>query len=290
MTGNQRETTTLNRKWVAKMIIFLAALFILGVWGTADALLIYPRRGEHHAQFALKDYLERVDASGQSLLRASVEDPAAEMQRLSATPPTDPVDTAKQQWLESLSRIHSLAALTEQNRAALAASPGATPDTVTMFSNSRQKLQDLQTQLANQNAPKPLSAYDIPLQYLFMLIGFAGSLWMVFFLFRCAATRFQYDRAEKRLFLPDGRSFVPADVEELDKRDWHKYFIYVKLAGQPGETKLDLLRYAPLEEWILEIEKLTPNYKPEEESAAAPAPDAKPAAVGPEEAADVSRA
>jgi hypothetical protein len=279
MSDAPRLTTTLNRKWLTKMFIFMAALFILGIWGTADAFWIYPKRGEAHAKFMLRDYLDKLASEGALVRLASVPDPAAEYARLSAANP-DPssVDGARYAWLESVGRVDSLARLTRENQAAQAAGDSKGPvDTQTIFADPTKRLADVKAELANRNVPKPLSAYDIPLQYVFAIVGFAGGFWMVFFLARNKGIRYEYDPAAKRLFVPGGRSFTPADITDVDKRDWHKYFIYLKINGFDGEQKFDLLRYAPLEDWVEEMRKLRPGYDPaEDEKPEEPADDATP--------------
>lgn len=268
MTEPEILTTTLNRKWVMKMMIFLIALLILGVWGTVDALVLYPRRGEHHVQFMLKDYLQKLADEGALMRDASVADPAAALVELSKRRDLDPtsVEGMRKQWLESLSRIANLGAITEANRSAPPAPPSATNVRVTTFADPRGSLDELLKALANANVPKPLAAYDIPLQWLFAVIGFGFSLWMIYFLLKCKGTRFQYDPAEKRLTVPGGKSFTPADITDVDKRDWHKFFIYMKINGFDGEQKFDLLRYAPLEDWIEEMRRLRPGYDPAEDA------------------------
>jgi hypothetical protein len=78
---------------------------------------------------------------------------------------------------------------------------------------------------------------------------------------RVARRRYSWDDAEKRLFLPDGSSLVPADVAEFDKRKWDKFLIYLHVkphherhAGR--ELMLDLYQHAPLEDWVLEMERI----------------------------------
>ncbi len=261
MTEDTRLTTHINGKWLTKMAIFFVLLAGLGVWATFDAFWAYPARGRHHVDFALRDYLECLNKEGRLLGSASVEDPAATLNALDAANAmeTSSCDAFKYVWLVSLSRVQNLSALASHNKAALASPPA---DTDTIFANPQGKLDDLNQRLGTQNAPKPLAAYDIPLQYLFMLIGFGGAAWLALFLAKCRGVSYAYDPAEHRLFLPGGRSFIPAEIKEVDKRDWHKYYVYLTLSDGSKEMKLDLLRYAPLEEWILDMEKLHPNYEP----------------------------
>ncbi|MGH7132453.1 MAG: hypothetical protein ACREJO_10960, partial [Phycisphaerales bacterium] len=66
---------------------------------------------------------------------------------------------------------------------------------------------------------------------------------------------------------PDGKTIVPADIAEFDKRKWDKFYVTINLKG--GEArKLDLLRYVPLEEWVLAMERTAfPETAPPEEPA-----------------------
>lgn len=267
MSDATRLSTRLNRKWLTKMSIFMAALVILGVWGAVDALWLYPRRGEHHATFMLKDYLQKLSDEGSLVRAASIEDPEGEHRRLSQmNPPPSGGEAARLAWLDSLGRIHNLGALARQNQEAKAgAGATGTPNTRTMFADPSSRLDELTKDLANRNVPKPLSAYDIPLQYVFAVAGLGGAVSMVFFLLGCKRVRFEYDPQEKRLFLPSGKSFVPADISEVDKRDWHKYFLYMRINGFEGEQKFDLLRYSPLEDWLEEMRRLRPGYDPAED-------------------------
>lgn len=265
MSDAERLTTRLNPKWLMKMVLFLALLEGLGIWAAVDAFWLYPARGRHHADFMLKAYLECLNREGRLLASASVEDPAAELERLEQANAAQSrsCDAAKAAWLLSLSRIENLSRLTERNREAIARQGGPIGvDTETMFSRPQVVLDELTARLGTQNTPKPLAAYDIPLQYVLMVIGFGGGLWLLFFLARAKSISYSYDPGEHRLFLPGGRSFVPADVKDVDKRDWHKYYLYITLNDGSPEMKFDLLRYAPLEEWLLEMERLHPNYVP----------------------------
>jgi hypothetical protein len=257
MTEGTRLTTRLNGKWLFKMALFLAALIGLAVWASLDAFWLYPARGRHHADFACRAYLECLSKSGR-LLTASVADPDSELKALheAKAMESQTCDAFKHVWLLSLSRIRSLDSVTRENHAAITAAGGPLGvSSLTMFA-------DPNTRLGTANAPKPLSAFDIPLQYVFLVAGAGGALWLALFLVRCHRVSYSYDPAEKRLFLPDGTSFVPAGIAVFDKRDWHKFFVHVTLSEGGPEMKFDLLRYLPLEEWLLEMEKLHPHYEP----------------------------
>jgi len=258
------QTTKLNRRWLVKMSIFLIALTGLGIWGLIDALVVYPNRGRASAEFLQFRYLEQAERSGQ-LLRTTVEDPAAELKRLRAAgDQLNDVERARRQWLHALSMISSLPRIAEQNRAESAKPIGQRGDTPTMFSDPRGRLDTLTQKWSTQTAPKPLSGLDIPSQWVFVAVGFGGAAYLTFFLLRCCRVKFRYAPAERRLTLPSGKSFTPADMKEIDKRLWHKYFLFVTLNDGSPEIKLDLLRYSPLETWILEMWEHSPNYVPEE--------------------------
>jgi len=256
--------TSLNRKWLTKMGIFIFALLALGVWGTYDALLAYPKRGREHAEFMKLDYLQQAEKDSM-LLKASVEDPFAELKRLRENKDSiSQFEGARLGWLESLAMVNNLQKATAENKAEMAKAPGERGDTLTLFKDPTETLTKLKNDLASKTKPKPLSGYDIPSQYLFMLIGFAGAAWMALFLFRASRVKYRYEPETKTLTLPNGRSIAAKDIAEVDRRLWHKYFVFLKPSDGSSEIKLDLLRFTPLEEWFLEMEKAHPGYKPEE--------------------------
>lgn len=250
------QTTTLNRSWILKMGIFLVALAGFGVWSLIDGLVIFPRRGELDASYKLYQYLEAARDAGR-LTRDSVlvSDPRREMEELGqreadlrravhgtavltgTSKPVAVMNLARLEWLRSLQRVWRL---------------DSAPSRIE---------EDVSTQLSNLAAqwkvnqpPKPLNAMDLAFQYVFMVGGFGGALWILAVVMRARGTRFTWDPQEQRLTLPDGTSIVPADIAEFDKRKWHKY--YVTLVMKDGRTRtLDLLRYVPLEEWVLTMEK-----------------------------------
>jgi len=269
MPDSTRQTTTLNRRWLVKMYVFLTALVVIGAWGALDAFVVYPKRGLEFAEFMLKDYLDAARSHHGVLtaINASVEDPAADMRELSeGLGPQNTKDRAKLAWLTALSRVYSLDALTRQNRAELQRrnQAGYAPqDTVTLFEDPQGLLDRLGTALKTRQRPKPLSALDIPSQYIIMACGLAGALWMVVFLVRCAARKFHFQPDTCALTLPDGTVITPDLITDIDKRKWDKFFVTLTLKDG-RHVKLDLLRYSPLEEWFLEMEKRSPCYQPPE--------------------------
>lgn len=255
--GGER-TTSLNRRWVLKMCAFLLAMLVLGVWGAYDAFWLYPQRGLDSAEYLQMKYLEEANKMGTASL-AGVKAPKTELMRLRETEPAVGVELARMRWLEALSLVRNLDKIEAQLAAGEAVDPG--PDT--SMPNGSAKLEELTRKWSSKTQPAALSAFDIPVQYLFVVIGLGLSAYIVVFLAKCSRTKFRYEPGTMRLTMPDGRSFVPADIEEVDRRLWHKFFVEMKVKGL-GTVKLDLLRYAPLEEWFLEMEKASPGYVPPE--------------------------
>jgi hypothetical protein len=264
--GDETLSTSLNKRWVLKMLAFLLAMLILGVWGSYDALILYPQRGLDSAEYLQMKYLEEADKTGAVTL-SGVKAPSTELKRLKETTLSEGVDLARFRWLESLSMVRRLDTIEAQLSAGQAPTPG--PDT--SMPDAPGKLAELRKKWASKNQPAALSPFDIPVQYLFMVIGLGLAAYIVFFLLKCRSTKYRYQPAVQRLTLPTGKSFVPADIEDIDRRLWHKFFVELKVK-ELGQIKLDLLRYSPLEEWFLEMEKASPGYvPPEEEKAEEPA-------------------
>ena len=268
--------TTTGRVWRLKTLGFAIALGLLGLWGWYDAYHVYPARGLLHEQFMRRNYLTEADAAFQ-FTTASVEDPAAEFRRLNSIPEKElsRLDQARLAWLRSISRLENLSDLTAENQAELARraeDPAKRLPTRTMFADPRAELGHLTQALASAEQPKPLAAYDLPVQFLFMYGGAIGCIYLLGLFFSVRSKVYRYDPAAHRLTLPSGRSLVPADIALVDKRQWDKYIVYLKPADGSAEIKLDLYRHRPLEDWILEMEKLTPGYVP-------PEPEPEPAAA-----------
>ncbi len=267
--------TTTGRAWRLKTLGFALALALLGAWGYYDAFYEYPARGRLHADFMLRNYLQETDKAF-VIATASVEDPAAEYRRLSTGSESSltAVDRSRLAWLRAVSRIESLSTITRANREELerrAKDPSARSNTPTIFVDPRRTLNELSAGLAQANQPKPLAAYDLPVQYLFLVGGIVGCAYLVGLFFVVRSRVYRYDPADHRLTLPSGKSIVPADIALVDKRQWDKYIVYLKLADGSPEIRLDLYRHRPLEDWILEMEKLTPGYiPPEDEEPAEP--------------------
>lgn len=261
--------TTISRNWLAKMTLFIAAFIGLGIWGFVDATIVYPNRGERYAEFMEYKYLQALNESGE-VLRASVDDPAETLETLGARE-RDIVtelatlsveNVARRRYLQELARLEWLRSL---------AIVGQARPERTAFGDPQARLVELEAKWSTQEQPKGLSALDIPSQWLFVAIGVVGAVWLGLTVMRVTRTVFRYDEATRTLTLPSGTAFTPAEIVEIDKRKWDKFFVTVKLADNSSH-KLDLLRYQPLEAWVLEMEKHSPNYEPPDEPAEGDSP------------------
>ncbi len=251
----------LNPAWVRKWLIFGLVVFAFGSWGLYDATVIYPRRGEEDVSYRLNQYLAAADKSGQITSVGVTGDPKVALTQLrgqdaslrtaaandaSAAGRAAATELAKMEWLAALSRVGRL-------------TEARTSSTNPELSNARETLKTLNTQWTGKERPNPLKDFDLPLQWLFFGIGYVGAAYFAWLILSRRSKVYTWDDEAKRLTLPKGvgggRSFTPADLVEVDKRQWHKY--YVTLGTADGvKTTLDLQSHVPVEDWVLEMEKI----------------------------------
>lgn len=283
------QTTTLNRSWLLKTGVFMLVLLVFGVWGLIDALWLYPGRGLADASFRYRDFLVAADKAGRLTTGTLiVTDPRAALTELqqregelvkaaqgnTGEAHKAAMELAKLSWLQSLARAWRLNAddkplgtlgkpadrnlfanLTTGEGYTLPLRAGAGVEKTVLSPQALHN--ELRTYWDTTTPVSPLAGYDMPFQWIFVVVGFVGGGWILLTILRASATKFTWDPAAQRLTLPGrlgGASLVPADLEDIDKRLWHKY--YVTLVDKSGaHHKLDLLRFEPLEEWVLEMEK-----------------------------------
>ncbi len=280
----QRQTR-LGKKWLRKFIIFLVVSIGFGFYGLYDATIAYPNRGEKDASYRLLEYLRAADDAHGLALPLGIPEGQTPQEYLDALHEREEelfskasgeggsardarADLAKMTWLDSLGKIYRL-----------------TPDRVAsdLEGNPRERLAELATEWENKDNPKPLSWFDIPVQWLFTFVGFGLGIWLSIHMLRVARKTYTWDPAELRLGLPGGQSIVPSDVAEFDRRKWDKFLYFFKIkpdhAGLGGrEIKLDLYQYTPLEDWCVEMHK---HARPEDfaDEPEESAPDAEEAVV-----------
>ena len=271
----EQRTTTLSKSWTIRMVVITAACLGLGLWGLYDATVAYPARGVRAAERLELSYLEKADEVGR-LARTSIDDPAADFERLRSRMTLDDrfsdLDLARYKWLDSLAIVSHLDPLYT------ALPRDGAP-------SAQDRLETLRTSLNTKSAAKPLNRLDITFQWIiFGVSGGIGLIVLAHFV-NTGRKKFRWNPDELRLTLPGGASFVPDDVEEFDRRKWHKFLMFVRIKpGHPGlggrELKLDLLQHAGLEPWVLEMERAAfPNEaadQPDEPEPEEQAPEEQP--------------
>ncbi|MCB9845003.1 MAG: hypothetical protein H6811_03315 [Phycisphaeraceae bacterium] len=250
--------TPLRPAWRLRMIVIAAALLGMGLWGLYDATVAYPGRGARVAEFEEWEYLTTL-AGGDSQRtifadRAGVADPAQEMPRLNrliseSNPTLTEVDKQRYDWLRALSMIGRLDAAhtTYSNEAGSDRQPN-------------RRLESLATTWSGKTRPKALSSLDIPSQWAIFVVCAGLGLWVVAFTLRVARRKYRWNSQTRTLTLPGGGSIAPADLDDVDKRRWHKFYVDLKVRQDHptlgGETiGVDLFRRGLIEGWILEMER-----------------------------------
>lgn len=281
MPESSAQISTLARGWTFKMSIVMLVGLVLGVWGLLDAMVWYPARGRGDAEYKHKVYLERSNAAG-SILTSGIQDPAKALEALKAREGELNRAVEKAAALEAsggnrgelASLIPALVDHATLQWLAAADLVGDLKPAVTNPQDPLATLRALQEKWKSLSPPKPLDRYDLPLQWLIAASGLVVAGWMMLLIFRASRTKFMFDQASQTLTLPGGRSFVPADVKEFDKRKWDKFFVTVHLKDGSSH-KLDLLRNVGLEEWVLAMEKTAfPESAPDDTPDNPPTPPA----------------
>jgi len=233
-----RTTTSLSGNWLMKQGLFLLVLLVFGFWGLADALYFYPRRGLEDASYKLRNYLTAASEAGK-LIPSEVGlpdpqrtyeelDPRMEQLAKAAVGPGNDAKNAKLEferarWLEALSRTWKLT--TEPQ---VVVSPGQLPkDFVDAATRTvrydpvrgvglvvsqpgsapveippQRLLGELVQKWNVRDQVKPLSGYDMPLQWVFVTVGFVGGAGMLFTVLRASAKSTGGIRRRKRSRFP----------------------------------------------------------------------------------------
>jgi hypothetical protein len=277
-------STTLNRSWLLKTGGFMLLLFVFGFWGLYDGVYLYPKRGLEDASYQFRDFLAAADKAGRlTTSNITVADPKGALRELrpkakqlqaqasSSTPEARQaaMDAMKYMWLDSLAKVWRLSpgekflGTNEKAGKSLYFEPGTGKGhSVAVAGGERtelspqQLLNELTTFWGGQNKPSPLSAFDMIFQWIFVAVGFIGGPWILLTILRSKAKARQitFEPGQQRLGLPGGVSITPTDIKDIDKRKWHKFYCTVQTTDGKAH-ELDLLRYTPLEDWVLAMEK-----------------------------------
>ncbi len=255
----------LNPKWSIKL--FIITFFVLGFGGLGlyDALIKYPARGERFADWAKWQYLDAAKNAGSEDFgiferKSSVPDPVAEYAKLSdpETMQRNGIDAQNQssarhlratmyntryQWLNGLKIIGQL-----------------TPENTTIDNPNNELAQSRALWTSSLSNPKPLKSYDIPSQWLIMILCWGIGFWMLVNIIKVIGQKFSWDADSMTLTVPGSIAITPENIDEVDKRKWDKFIVFIKLnaahsthAGK--EIKVDTYQHALVEDWILAMEK-----------------------------------
>lgn len=271
-----------SQKWSLRMMLIGVVLIGFGAWGLFDATYAYPNRGAEAAEWFEYQYLDQYKTK-QGVLdsRAGVADIAttrADLARRSSLSAPSPLDVALQRWLDSLALIGKTDAATATAIPRDDFRGVKVSDATTRYAVLTKRWT---TSNGTPRAASPLSTFDIPVQWMITFAGFGIGVYLFVLIARVRAKTFTFDPATQRLTLPGGKSFVPSDIEDVDKRRWHKLFVDIRIKpGHAGElggkvVPLDLLRYEPVEEWVLMMERTAfPDRAAKEDAEAAAAANA----------------
>lgn len=279
-----------SQKWSLRMVLISVVLIGFGAWGLFDATYAYPNRGSQAAEWFEYQYLDQYKAKHGVLdSRAGISDiPAAraDLTRRAALSDPNSLDATEQRWLDSLALIGKTDAATataiprDDFRGVRVADANARYAELAKHWN---------TSAGAAKSPSALSTFDIPVQWVITFAGFGIGLYLILLIVRVRSKVFTFDPITQRLTLPGGSSFAPSDIDDVDKRRWHKLFVDIRIKpGHAGNLAgkvipLDLLRYEPVEDWVLGMERTAfPDRaaKEEAEAAAAANAEAAPAPTG----------
>lgn len=278
-----RTQSTLGRSWTLKRYAFIAVLLGIGVWATLDAFWLYPARGLRAADREEYRFLDGLKQARGGILdagSAGYTDPASKFAALSEQVKQRQalagIEEPVFKWFEQLYFLGRLKPeYTAYPRKVSGGADVATPEE--RFTQLREVWT---TKEGKAKDASPLTAYDLPLQYLFMALFIPWGFYLLFDYLKAKRSVYRWDNAQQRLTLPGGASLVPADLAEVDKRKWDKFYVTLKvkdthpqLGGQGVE--LDLMRFDPIEAWVLAMEQTA---FPENAAPADAAPDSNPPA------------
>lgn len=281
MDEAQPQTTHVRPMWLGKVLIGLLVCVGFAIWSAYDAFSLYPAKQRTYIDHTELQYLDAFSSPGAPPLtagNASISDPAQTYSDLSSKQrdrqPLSTLEQARLEWLDAISILHSLDQLTAENQQAPALNTSSTDlkRTLTLYNKPRSRLDELTRALQGRGKPTGLAAYDIPLQYVFLVVSTGLSLWLLYLLARVVPRKYRFDYETLTLTTPDADTITPDRIVDVDRRKWDKFLLFIRLEGEQQERRFDLYRYVPLEDWLLAMEKASPNVEappeePEEEAA-----------------------
>lgn len=255
----------LNPRWIFKLLIITLVVFVVGAWGLWDASSVYPARGVRHANWAQWQYLEQAKKAndedfGVFVRESSVTNPAEELARLSepdtkarnaqdAATATSPrtlrasMLSTRLAWLEALKVV------------------GQLDEEHTMIESPQRELDALKDYWQTAGSvPKPLHAFDLVVQWMIMVLCWSIALVMFVHILRVRSKKYAWQADSMTLTIPSGKSITPDDLDEVDKRKWDKFIVFLKIKASHAslggkEISVDTYQHLLIEDWILAMEE-----------------------------------
>lgn len=255
----------LNGRWIFKLFVITMVILIVGAWGYWDATSVYPKRGERYANWAKWQYLDqskKADAEdyGIFIREASVTEPKEELVRLAASDtllknqedvanPSSSrtlrasMQLARKSWLDALQVIGNLDA------------------EHTTIESPQRELDALKAYWdAEVSKPDPLHAFDLFVQWIIMALCWTIGLLMIVHMLKVKGKKYGWVAKTMTFSIPGGHSITPDDLEEVDKRKWDKFIVFLKIKGAHDtlggkEISVDTYQHKFVEDWILAMEE-----------------------------------
>ena len=255
----------LNGRWAFKLVVILLVVFAVGAWGFWDASSVYPARGERHASWAQWQYHEQAQKAndedfGIFVRESSINNPVEELDRLS-----DPEAKSRNaQDAANGSSSRTLRASMLMTRLAWLEALkviGHLDTEHTMIELPKRTLEELKSHWQTaESVPKPLHTLDLIVQWMIMALCWSMSLLMLVHMLKVKTKKYAWVADSMTFTFPNGSSITPDDLEEVDKRKWDKFIVFLKIKGAHDtlggkEIAVDTYQHSFVEDWILAMEE-----------------------------------
>ncbi len=255
----------LNSRWIFKLLVITLVVFAVGAWGLWDASSVYPKRGIRYADWAKWQYLEQAKKAnaedfGVFIRESSVTNPAEEFERLSVTE-TKTRNILDSSNSSSLRNLRASMMNTRYNWLEALKVVGRLDAEHTAIGSPQNELDVLKTKWQSAGSvPKPLHTLDLIVQWMIMAVCWSIALYMFLHMLKVRSKKYAWKASSMTLTLPGGASITPADLEEVDKRKWDKFIVFLKIKSshpQLGgkEISVDTYQHNLIEDWVLAMEE-----------------------------------
>lgn len=255
----------LNPRWIIKLVVITLVVFVFGGLGLWDASTVYPARGERHASWAQWQYLAQAKKAndedfGVFVRESSITNPAEELDRLSE-PETK--NRNAQDSLNASSSRNLRASMLNTRLAWLEALKvlGQLDEEHTIIDSPQRELDELKAKWqSSSSVPKPLHAFDLVVQWMIMVLCWSIALYMMVHMIRVRSKKYAWVSESMSLTFPNGKTITPSDLEEVDKRKWDKFIVFLKIKSSHEslggkEISVDTYQHTCVEDWILAMEE-----------------------------------